>query len=71
MGVVIFFIFYASIFFWVIASVIKIIMFKTAPLHLRWELHKGGSVYELLNGCNQVNLNLTAKLKSLTLDIFF
>jgi nitrate reductase gamma subunit len=47
MGGLILFLFYGSILFCVIASVVRMTKYACAPLHLRWELHQGSSVYEL------------------------
>jgi nitrate reductase gamma subunit len=71
MGGVILFIFYGSIIFCVVASIIKIAKYATAPLHLRWELYQGSSVYELPDGWNQANLTFWQKLKSVMLDVSF
>lgn len=65
------FIFYGSIVFCMIATVIKIARYTNAPLHLRWELYREGSVYESPDGWNRDNLTFWRKLKSVILDISF
>ena len=71
MGSVILFFFYGSILFCVIASIIKIVNCARAPLHLRWELYRGSSVYELPDGWKRVNLTFWDKLKAVILDVSF
>jgi nitrate reductase gamma subunit len=71
MGGIVLFIFYGSILFFAIVSILKIVQYATAPLHLRWELYQGSSVYELLDGGNKVNLNFLQKLGKSLLDILF
>jgi nitrate reductase gamma subunit len=39
-------IFYGSILFCIVASVIKLIGYARFPIHLRWEIHKHSSAYE-------------------------
>jgi nitrate reductase gamma subunit len=71
MGVIVLFIFYGSILFCIVASIRRAVAYAAAPLHLRWELYRGSSVYELPDGWNRANLTLGDKLKSLFLDVFF
>ncbi len=69
MGGMILFIFYGSILFCVIASIVNIIRYAKAPLHLRWELYRGSSVYDLADGWRKVNLTFWEKLGAVVLDI--
>jgi len=71
MGTIVLFIFYGSILFCVVASVRKIVFYVTAPLHLRWELYRRSSVYELSDGWNRANFTFGDKLKSVILDVAF
>jgi nitrate reductase gamma subunit len=71
MGGLILIIFYGSILFCAIASAIKIVRYASAPLHLHWELYRGGSVYELMNWWEKPRTGFTEKLKSITTDILF
>ena len=71
MGAIVLFIFYGSIIFCVVASIRKAVAYATAPLHLRWELYRGSSVYELSDGWNRANFTFGGKLKSAVLDVVF
>ena len=63
--------FYSSILFCVIASGFRLAKFMRSPLHLRWELYRGSSVYELPDGWNKANLTFWEKLKTVILDVSF
>ena len=71
MGTIVLFIFYGSIIFCLIASIRKAVTYTTAPLHLRWELYRESSVYELPDGWNRANLSFGQKLGSVILDVAF
>ncbi len=65
------FIFYGSMVFFAVAFIIKLIMYVRAPVHLRWEIHKGSSIYEETNWRTRKNdMGFFVKLKSALLDIF-
>lgn len=70
MGAVVFVIFYGSIAFFVIASIVQIVKYVTAPLHLRWEFYRGSSVHELSEWWTKAPVGFKEKLKSIVLDIF-
>ena len=70
MGGIVFGIFYGSILFCVIASVVRIVRYANAPLHLRWEFYRGSSVYELSDWWTKPQVSFKDKLKSVALDIF-
>jgi len=71
MGGLILFFFYGSILFCVIASVLTILKYIRAPLHLRWELHRGSSVYELPDWWKRTPRHFGEKLTGALLDIIF
>lgn len=64
-------IYYGSIAFCVIASIVRLVNFATAPLHLRWELYRTSSIYEISDWWTRDRARLIDKLKSLALDILF
>ena len=68
-GIAVTVIFYGSIVFCVIASVVRIVRYANAPLHLRWELYRGSSVYELSDWWTKTHIGFKDKLKSVVLDI--
>ena len=70
MGGVVFAIFYGSIAFCVIVSIVRMVRYASAPLHLRWELYRGSSVYELSDWWTKPQTGFKDKLKSVVLDIF-
>ncbi len=64
------FIFYGSMVFFAIAVLIRLIMYVRAPVHLRWEIHKGSSVYEETEWWTRKNdMGFLVKLRSAALDI--
>jgi nitrate reductase gamma subunit len=63
--------FYASILFCVIASAYRLVKFMRAPLHLRWEIYRGSSVYETSDWWAKPLPSLFEKLTSAFLDILF
>ena len=71
MGSIILFIFYGSILFFVLASVLRGIKYASAPLHLHWELYNGSSIYELTDWWTKTENTLGKKLRSIALDILF
>ena len=70
MGGIVFVIFYGSILFCIIASIVRMVRYATAPLHLRWELYRGSSVYEQSDWWTKTHPSFKDKLKSVVLDIF-
>jgi len=48
-GIMVVFLFYGSILFCLIASLVKITGFIATPLHLKWEYYKGSSIYESID----------------------
>jgi nitrate reductase gamma subunit len=71
MGGLILFFFYGSILFCLIASVAMIVKYIRAPLHLRWELHQGSSIYELRDWWKRSPDPFGGKLKGVLFDILF
>jgi len=71
MGSIILFIFYGSILFFVLTSVLRGIKYASAPLHLHWELYNGSSIYELTDWWTKTENTLGKKLRSMALDILF
>lgn len=69
MGGIVFAIFYGSIAFCVIASIVRMVRYASAPLHLRWELYRGSSVYEQSDWWTKPQTGFKDKLKSVVLDI--
>ena len=70
MGGVVLGIFYGSILFCVIASIVRVVKYVNAPLHLRWELYRGSSVYELSDWWTKTHVSFKEKLISVAKDIF-
>jgi nitrate reductase gamma subunit len=69
MGAVVY-IFYGSMVFFAIAVLIRLIMYVRAPIHLRWEIHHGSSIYEESEWWTRKNdMGFLVKLRSATLDI--
>ena len=71
MGGLALFFFYGSILFCIIASVVRMTKYTCAPLHLRWELHRGSSVYELTDWWKRSPRRFGEKLRGVILDILF
>ena len=71
MGGTVLFFFYGSILFCVIASVVRMAKYACAPLHLRGELYRGSSVYELTDWWKKSLRRFREKLREVTLDILF
>ena len=65
------FIFYGSILFFIIAIALRIKRCVNAPIHLRWELYKGSSVYELTEWWTKTYRPFGEKLWSTVLDLLF
>lgn len=70
MGGAPFIIFYGSIAFSVIVSILRMVRYASAPLHLRWELYRGSSVYEQSEWWTKAQTGFKDKLKSVVIDIF-
>jgi hypothetical protein len=69
MGGTVLFFFYGSILFCFIVSVVRMAKYGRAPLHLRWELYRGSSVYELTDWWKKSPRRFGEKLREVTLDI--
>jgi len=69
MGGIVLFFFYGSILFCVITSIVRMMKYIRAPLHLRWELYRGSSVYELTDWWKRNPHRFGEKLRGVTLDI--
>jgi nitrate reductase gamma subunit len=69
MGGMLLFIFYGSILFFIVASVLRGVKYASAPLHLHWELYEGSSVYELTDWWTKTENTLGKKLRSMVWDI--
>lgn len=69
-GIVLFF-FYGSILICVIASLVRMTKYARAPLHLRWELYRGSSVYELTDWWDRSPPRFGEKLRVVILDTLF
>lgn len=46
------------------------VKYANAPLHLRWELYRGSSVYELSDWWTKTHVSVKDKLKSVVQDVF-
>jgi len=64
-------IFYGSGLFFAIAVLLKLIKYYRTPVHLRWEIYKGSSVYEKVNWWEHEHVSFSSKLKGVILDILF
>jgi len=71
MGGVILFIFYGSILFFIIATALRVRRCVNAPIHLHWELYKGGSIYELTEWWTKTHSTSGKKFWFMILDILF
>lgn len=69
MGIAVLVVFYGSAIFCVIALVVIVARYVSAPLHLHWELYNGSSVYELPEWWTKPHRSFRDKLKSVVLDI--
>jgi len=69
MGVAVFVIFYGSILFCLIMSGIRIWRYIKIPLHLRWEVYHGSSIYEQQDSWTRTNAGLKGKLGQAASDI--
>lgn len=69
MGGTVFFFFYGSIIFFIIAGVLRVIRTINAPVHVHWELYKESSVYELTDWWTKTHNAFGGKLWSMVLDI--
>ncbi|OPX99221.1 MAG: hypothetical protein A4E58_00463 [Syntrophorhabdus sp. PtaB.Bin006] len=68
-GIMVVFLFYGSILFCLIASLVKITGFITTPLHLKWEYYKGSSIYESIDWRTRAPKGFLEKLSTAVLDI--
>ncbi len=71
MGLIVLGVFYGSILFCVVVCIGKLVRFARAPLHLRWELYRRSSVYELTDWWTKPHVTYFEKLKSVAFDILF
>ncbi|MFC2018113.1 hypothetical protein ACFLTQ_02290 [Chloroflexota bacterium] len=62
-------IFYGSALFFAIAVILKLVKYFRAPVHLRWEIYKEGSVFEKVNWWNHEPEGFLSKLKNVILDV--
>ncbi|MDH4207360.1 MAG: hypothetical protein OEV76_00630 [Anaerolineae bacterium] len=69
MGGIVLILFYGSILFCLIASLVRIAKYASAPMPLRWELYRGSSVYELPDWWKQNDRHLGQRLKGVILDV--
>jgi nitrate reductase gamma subunit len=69
MGGIVLLLFYGSILFCIIASIVRMTRYARAPLHLRWELHRGSSVYELTYWWKKSPRGFGEKLRGVIFDI--
>jgi nitrate reductase gamma subunit len=69
MGAIIFFIFYGSILFFIITTVIRVKRFINTPVHLHWELYKGSSIYEQKEWWEKLRPTFSKKLWEMMIDI--
>jgi nitrate reductase gamma subunit len=69
MGGTVVILFYGSILFCVVGTVVKIIRFINMPIHLRWEFYRGSSVYEQPEWWTKEQVNIWKKVKSALIDI--
>ena len=69
MGGMVLVLFYGSILFFLIASGVRIAKYVSAPLHLRWELYRGSSVYELIDWSQKSPRHLGERLCGVILDV--
>lgn len=68
MGGIVLFLFYGSILFCLIASAVRVLKYLSAPLHLRGELYRGSSIYELKDWSKRNPRRLGQKVKGMILD---
>ena len=69
MGALVFFFFYGSILFFIVAVALRIVRTVKAPVHLHWELYKGSSVYEATDWWTKTHSSFVEKLCSMALDL--
>lgn len=69
MGAMILFLFYGSILFFMIATVLRVRKCIRAPVHLHWELYRGSSIYESIEWWTKKQSTFAEKLWSMVLDI--
>ncbi len=69
MGGIVLVFFYGSIVFCFIASAMRMTRYVSAPLHLRWELYRGSSVYELTDWSKKSPRRLGDRLAGAILDV--
>ncbi len=71
MGGLILFIFYGSIVFFIIFSILRVKKCINAPIHLHWELYKGSSIYEASEWWDKSYSTFKHKVYELLLEIIF
>ncbi len=71
MGAIILLIFYGSILFFVVATVLRLRKCAKVPVHLHWELYKKSSVYEWVGWWNKTHSTFGEKLGAMVLDLLF
>ncbi|HUV74328.1 MAG TPA: hypothetical protein VMW79_08465, partial [Anaerolineae bacterium] len=69
MGGIVLFLFYGSIVFCLIASAARVRKYLSAPLHLRGELYRGSSIYELLDWSKRSPRRFGQKVRGMILDV--
>jgi len=69
MEALVFFFFYGSILFFIVAVALRIVRTVKAPVHLHWELYKGSSVYEATDWWTKTHSSFVEKLCSMALDL--
>ncbi len=69
MGGVVLVIFYGSILFCIAASLYKIYTYARFPVHLRWEIYKAGSVYELSNWWKRKGIGSREKIGNMLKNV--
>ncbi len=71
MGGIVFFIFYGSILFFVVAMALRVRKCIAAPLHLHWELYKGSSIYETPEWWVKTQSPFSRKFFCMVADVLF
>jgi len=69
MGGIVLFLFYGSIVFCLIASAARVRKYLSAPLHLRGELYRGSSIYELPDWSKRSPRRFGQKVRGMILDV--
>ncbi len=69
MGILVLVIFYGGGLFCIVASLWRMITIARAPMHLRWELYREGSVYQMNDWWTRPQTSLGEKFVSAVLDV--